>query len=208
MPAKNANLAIATQVWLERGLMIPAKKVVPGHDDLVELVARIEGHDDSALSALYDATVARVYALARRITNDEADSEEVVCDVYTQVWDTAATYSQTRGAVMAWLMMLCRSRALDLVRRRTTRQKGDRRYAQETFVDSLGHWDPVEDVKMNTRLHAALSQLPPERRQIIGLAYFRGFSHEEIAKLASMPLGTVKSHMRRGLYTLREHFAE
>lgn len=185
---------------------VTATSALTAADGLTELLIRVAEQDERALSSLYDATIARVFALARRVAGNEADAEEVVCDVYSQVWDTAPSYDTKRGTVMAWLMMLCRSRALDLLRRNASRQEAHRRHAEQATAGGLSHWDPVDDVRANTRLHEALSKLPAERRQVVGLAYFRGLSHEEIATTAALPLGTVKSHVRRGLLTLREHF--
>src|SRR5689334_15946954 len=89
--------------------------------DLAELVARIAGSDREALGELYDATVARLFAIARLILRNSADAEEIVCDVYAQVWESAAQYRGDRGAVLAWLAMICRSRSLDRIRRNRIR---------------------------------------------------------------------------------------
>ncbi|MFK7888548.1 MAG: RNA polymerase sigma factor [Gammaproteobacteria bacterium] len=177
-----------------------------GEYSLLDLMHRVAEQDERALTDLYDATVARVFALALRVAGNQADAEEVVCDVYSQVWDRAMAYDDHRGSVMAWLMMMCRSRALDLLRRNASRNKAHRRAAENAATQPLAHWDPVEDVQANTRLYTALEALPTERRQVVGLAYFRGLSHEEISVATSIPLGTVKSHVRRGLNTLRQHF--
>ena len=91
--------------------------------DLSGLVQRIAMADREALGELYDATVARLYAVAHLILRNTADAEEAVCDVYTQVWQTAANYSGERGAVLAWLLMICRTRALDRLRRNRVRLK-------------------------------------------------------------------------------------
>jgi RNA polymerase sigma-70 factor (ECF subfamily) len=173
-------------------------------DDLLDLMQRIVEQEEQALTNLYDATIARVFALALRVAGNQADAEEVVCDVYGQVWDRAQTYNERRGSVMAWLMMMCRSRALDLLRRNASRSNAHQRHAQDAATQPLAHFDPVEDVQANSRLHAALETLSAERRQVLGLAYFRGLSHEEISVTTSIPLGTVKSHVRRGLNTLRK----
>jgi RNA polymerase sigma-70 factor (ECF subfamily) len=175
---------------------------------LGSLVARIAGHEQQALTELYDLAVGRLHALARRITREEADAEEVICDVFLQVWDTAAEFDARRGNVMAWLTMLTRSRALDRVRRRRTREAAHAGHA----LDPSGPErqiapDPMDLVDAKSLAHDALEQLTPEQRQVIGLAYFRGLTQEEVAVTAGLPLGTVKSHMRRGIETLREYFA-
>jgi RNA polymerase sigma factor (sigma-70 family) len=125
-------------------------------DDLLDLMQRIVEQEEQALTNLYDATIARVFALALRVAGNQADAEEVVCDVYGQVWDRAQTYNERRGSVMAWLMMMCRSRALDLLRRNASRSNAHQRHAQDAATQPLAHFDPVEDVQANSRLHAAL----------------------------------------------------
>ncbi|NJN46263.1 MAG: RNA polymerase subunit sigma, partial [Candidatus Competibacteraceae bacterium] len=95
-----------------------------GKTELLSLVYAIVERDDSALSRLYDLTVERVFGLALAITRNHADAEEVVCDVYMQIWQRASRYSESRGSVLAWLMLNCRSLALDLLRRRRSQERG------------------------------------------------------------------------------------
>jgi RNA polymerase sigma-70 factor (ECF subfamily) len=90
---------------------------------LAELAARVGRQDEAALGELYDATVAKLFGLARAILRNPADAEEVVCDTYTQVWQTARLYDASRGSIMGWLVTICRSRALDLLRQRRVRER-------------------------------------------------------------------------------------
>jgi RNA polymerase sigma-70 factor (ECF subfamily) len=140
------------------------------------------------------------------VLRNAADAEEVVCEVYTQVWQSAAQYDRTRGGVMGWLLTICRSRAIDRGRRNRTRLQ-----ASSTFEATGAHRDSAapnpEDlltlVQQGTSIHRALEQLTPIRRELVSLAFFRGLSHEEIAIESNLPIGTVKSHIRRALATLR-----
>lgn len=170
------------------------------------LVERMQRRDQAALGELYDRTVTRVHALARRIVRNDADAEEVTVDVYAQAWESAARFDPERGNVMAWLFNLCRSRALDLVRRRAVRQGAEQGLAAEPLAveADAGPEDLLAIVETGTRVHAALGALAPDRRQVLGLAYLRGYTQEEIAAFTGLPLGTVKSHMRRALGELRE----
>ena len=175
-------------------------------DELALLVADMRQGNGRALELLYDATVGKLYALASAILRQADDAEEVVCATYAQAWETVASYDAQRASVLGWLLMICRSRALDVLRRRQVRQEG-------LGAGGLDHIDEFADhpedilslIQQNSRVHAALATLPVERRQLVALAFLRDLSHHEIARITGMPLGTVKSHLRRALLQLREH---
>ena len=170
-------------------------------DDLGGLIARIVARDDAALGALYERTVARVFALARTILRNDADAEEVTCDVFAQAWSRACLYRTERGTVLTWLLTMCRSRALDVLRRQRARLASLDAPVEEASIE----WpDPVHLLQEGSRVHAALAELQVSQRQVIGLAYFRGFTHAEIAQSLGLSLGTVKAHLHRGLLVLRQ----
>ena len=198
-----------------RGAELPATlaSIVKGPDvtDLSGLVQRIATADREALGELYDATVAKLYAVAHLILRNTADAEEVVCDVYTQVWQTAANYSDERGAVLAWLLMICRTRALDRTRRNRVRFQAaavERPADEEEASPQPGPEELLDIIQHGTAVHRALEALSPVRRQLVSLAFFKGLSHLEISQECGLPVGTVKSHIRRALNTLREQLAE
>lgn len=173
---------------------------------LSALIERVAGGDQSALGELYDLTVGRLYALAQTVLRNAADAEEVVCEVYTQVWQSAAHYDRSRGAVMGWLLTICRSRAIDRSRRNRTRLQAASAFEADGVHRDTSAPNP-EDlltlVQQGTSIYRALEQLTPIRRELVSLAFFRGLSHEEIAIESKLPIGTVKSHIRRALATLR-----
>jgi RNA polymerase sigma factor (sigma-70 family) len=173
---------------------------------LATLVERMRSGQERALEELYEATVGKLYALASAILRSAEDSEEIVCETYAYAWANAARFDASRANVLGWLLMLCRSRALDRLRqRRATASALDVVVMQET--DSLGHDQPYDILSLmqrRSRVHTALSQLTPERRHLVSLAFLQGLSHQEIADATSLPLGTVKSHVRRALAQLRE----
>ncbi len=188
-----------------------AMPTLPAHslDDgaLCELIQRIVERDQRALEALYDATSARVHGLVLRITQQAALAEEVVEETYWQVWRQAPRFDATRGRPATWLLAMARSRAIDAIRR-------DRRFAHEALpdddaADAIGAALPPQDLLDATRshaeLHAAVAGLDARARQVVALAFFRGLTHEEIADQERMPLGTVKSLIRRSLQELRRH---
>jgi len=196
-------------------LNIEAESLPGAHNEaedqlLCALVARVSRSDQKALAELYDATVGRVYGLARGITRNLHCAEDVTEDVYWQVWRQALRFDRRRGPVMAWLLTLARSRSLDHLRR------GDEASSHpepETLVHDNGDAQADPSHLLNTAerdrtLLAALAQLDPLPRQLLSLAFYRGLTHDEIAQQTRLPLGTVKSHIRRALASLRGLLAD
>lgn len=171
--------------------------------DIMEGVLRA---DERALAELYDATVSKLYALASAILRSTEDAEEVVCETYTYVWTNAERYDMRRGNVLAWLLMLCRSRALDrLRRRRAAAMTVDTLQLREIAAATTHEPDDLLSLmQRHTAVYEALSTLTAERRRLISFAFLQGLSHQEIAEATGMPLGTVKSHVRRALVQLRD----
>lgn len=162
--------------------------------------------DETALAAFYDATLSRVYGVALRITRKPEMAEEVVADVYLQVWRKASTYDAARGRILPWLLTICRSRALDILRRK---DEAESHPEPETLRPDLqiGDNDPLDllqNIERQTAIASALTELKPIQRQLIAMAFFSGFSHQEIAAQSGLPLGTVKTHIRRALEQLRQ----
>ena len=180
-------------------------------------LALIVRQDEKALAQLYQSTIGRVFGLAMRIVRDAATAEEVAEDTFWQVWRQAPRFDPARGCALAWLLIITRSRALDAVRARKRVQ------AISVSADGLGQADdPPTDVHERTAadphdllsavqtghlLQSALMRLGPVPRQLVSLAFFGGLSHEEIAGQTGMPLGTVKSSIRRALLCLRTWLA-
>lgn len=178
--------------------------------ELASLPGLMAEGDEAALNRLYGLTVDRLYGLARLITGNDADAEEVVCDSYLQAWRQAAQFDAGRGGVFAWLAVIVRSRAQDLRRRRHPQRTIDGEHAH--LIDALPDpdrgpegWHAADQAR--TVLQRALSELTPVQRQLIALAFYRGLSHQELAERLALPLGTVKSHLRRGLASLKARIA-
>lgn len=173
---------------------------------LNELVTRIAQRDEKALADFFDATRARVYGLALRITDRADAAEEVTADTYLQVWREASRYDAARGKVLAWLLTVCRSRAIDSIRRR------DEAHAvAEPDLLRAGEAAEADDpevlllaLERDCALHAALAGLSAVQRQLLALAFFRGLTHEELAQHTRLPLGSVKTHIRKAIMQLRE----
>lgn len=175
------------------------------------LIGRIGTQDDRALASLYDATASRVFGLVGRMVNDAALAEEVVEDTYWQVWRQAMRFDASRGRPLTWLLAMARSRAIDAIRRRERKAHvaldGDELAA---VCDELrpGPQESLAAQRGRQLLTSALAALAPQPRQLVSLAFFRGLTHEEIAECMGLPLGTVKSQIRRALQGLKQSLAE
>jgi RNA polymerase sigma factor (sigma-70 family) len=168
-------------------------------------ITRVIRQDEAAFTALYEACVGRVYGLALRITRNAAQAEEVAEDTFWQLWREAPRFDAARGTAMAWLLTIARSRALDSLRARDPAELTDDVDALPERHDApdTSPLDLLSATQSDHALHHALAQLDAQPRQLIALAFFKGLTHDEIATHTGMPLGTVKSHIRRGLTTLK-----
>ena len=174
--------------------------------NLAALVERMRLGQERALEELYDATVGKLYALASAVLRSREDAEEVVCETYAYAWANAARFDASRANALGWLLMLCRSRALDRWRKhRSDSNALDVVASAEAAGSSTDQpYDILSLMQQRTSMHAALAQLTPQRRHLVSLAFLHGMSHQEIADAVRLPLGTVKSHVRRALSQLRE----
>ena len=176
------------------------------------LVARMAGGDQAALSCLYDRYRCLIFALALRILNDRAEAEELLTDVFLQIWRGAGAYDINRGSVPAWLITLGRSRAIDRLRARGRRDAAMTAHHQDTSDRTSGGTASgdeagrrLDHLMRKKRISEALASLSPAQRGVLELAYYEGFSHSEIASRLGEPLGTVKTRIRKGLQTLKEN---
>ena len=172
------------------------------------LLAAIASGSSEALGELYDAHARVVFGLAKRILGKQEDAEEIVQDVFAQVWRDAKKYEPSRATVAGWLVMLTRTRAIDRLRARKARPDLDQpNDPVPILAASLAKSLTPEALAVSSaeaaRVGAALDALPGEQRRFIDLAYFEGLSQSEIAEHTGTPLGTVKTRMRTALQTLR-----
>ncbi len=189
------------------GKVVRATELPAAEDDaaLRDYLVAISKHDQLALARFYDLTVSRVYSVALRIVRHVHLAEEVVSDVYMQVWRDAQRYDDTRGRVLGWLLIITRSRALDILRRQDEAISHPEPY-DLVFEPESGQksaHDLLEAAQAGTALHEAMQSLTPLQRQLLSLAFFRGLSHSEIVEHSGIPLGSVKTHIRRALTALK-----
>jgi RNA polymerase sigma-70 factor (ECF subfamily) len=172
---------------------------------LAALIARMAAGDEAALGEFYDATLGKVYGLALRIAGRADAAEDVAAEAYQQVWRQAGRYDSARGRPLTWLLTMVHTRALDSLRRRDQAESHpEPEILAEPEVDP--RTDPLDlllGVERDSALHAALQRASPIQRQLLALAFYRDLSHREVADHTGMPLGTVKTHIRKGLSALQ-----
>lgn len=166
------------------------------------LLAEVAQGGEAAFAELYDRWASRLFALILQIVVDRAQSEEVLQDVFWQVWTSAGSYHSERGSVRAWLVTLARRRAIDRVRTsQAARDREARHHGDYPDFDST--LDTIEERLEGERVRRALERVGEPHASTIKLAYFTGLTHAQIAERMCVPLGTVKSRIRDGIDKLR-----
>lgn len=190
---------------IEFNMTTPATPEVLLAAQITQLIARMAQADEAALGHFYETTLSRVYGLALRITGRHDLAEEVCIETYWQVWREADRYDATRGEPFAWLMMMTRSRALDTLRRQDSAMShaDPEIYLESEHCPEPQPIDYLLSLEMAGALGRALALLTPVQRQMVGLAFYRDLSHQEISTQTGLPLGTVKSHLKRAQNVLR-----
>jgi RNA polymerase sigma-70 factor (ECF subfamily) len=176
---------------------------------LVKLVGRAQA---DALGALYDRYHRLVFSLALNIVGDRPTAEEITLDVFARVWEKAGTFRAQQAKFSTWLTSITRYRAIDELRRRDARpEKQSVEWAEvapSVMPRTNGPEIAVELSFERQRVRAAVSQLPYEQQQVLALAYFKGYTHSEIAEALDQPLGTVKTRIRLAMQHLRDTLRE
>lgn len=168
------------------------------------LVERIVARDESALVALYDRYAGMLSSVLNRILRDTQAAEEILQDIFYQLWRTASQFDPSRGSLPGWLLVIARNRAISRLRRHNPSQGEelvDNMVLLPTNIESA-----VAQRQLLGRVKAALENLPKEQRDAIELAYFQGLTHSEIARRTGDPLGTVKTRLRSAVETLKRNF--
>jgi len=174
------------------------------------LERRLKAGDEHALGELFDLVAPWILGLALHILHDEDEAEEVVGDVFVQVWRHIAQHDAGRGPLMPWILSIARNRSLDALRRRRrwSRKSAHLEQAQEmeggASAPAASHEAAVPGWPVHREVHAALAALSEEQRRVVVLSYFEGLSHREIAQRLHLPLGTVKTRLRMAHQTLTE----
>ena len=176
-------------------------------DPLLGLLSRIQNREESAMGELYDNAVTRVYGLALKIVLKHELAEEVVGDVFLQVWNKADNFDASKAAPLAWILMICRSRALDKLRRERPLLNNNTFELNENQAENNTSETPlskIEYFEASGRVHEALQHLTEKQRLTIILAFYKDMTQSEISEYTGDPIGTVKSNVRRAQTILRQ----
>ncbi|WP_341910789.1 sigma-70 family RNA polymerase sigma factor [Polaromonas sp. YR568] len=175
---------------------------------LIALIDRVALADESALRELYELTSSKLYGVAVRVVSNRSWAEDVLQEAFINIWRIAGDYKATLSPPMAWLCLIVRSRGLDFLRRRNSDRADAVQELDDVLSDTLegDSANPMDTALAGEQawaLHQCLSQLGNKQREVVSLAYLRDLSHGELAEQLKLPLGTVKTWIRRGLEQLR-----
>jgi RNA polymerase sigma-70 factor (ECF subfamily) len=171
--------------------------------DDMRLVSRIRAGDQQGMSELYDRYSKVVYAVALRVLQDTGGAEDILQDVFLQLWRNSDAFDASRGSLAAWLAVISRHRAIDRLRKRHPETDIE----ECVIAGGPDLRDEAEHKLVIEKVRGVLAEMNPEQRKVLELAFFQGLTHTEIAAKTGEPLGTVKTRIRSGLQFLRTKFA-
>lgn len=172
--------------------------------DDAALLSLVRRGDEQAMASLFDRYSKVVYSVALRVLRDPSSAEDILQEVFIQIWRNPDSFTATRGSLGGWLAVVSRNRSIDALRRKKP---------VDPIEDIVltGPYDVANEAERNTMMEKARSviyRLPPEQRKTLEMAFFDGLTHSEIAEMTGDPLGTVKTRIRSALTTLRKAFQE
>lgn len=181
--------------------------------DLMALIDRIATRDEAAFKALYERCASKLYGLAMRVVGKREWAEDVLQEAFLSIWRSASDYRGHLSPPMAWMGLIVRSRALDFLRRRSAERASVTQELDEVLAatlegDAANPMDTALASQQAWALHQCLTRLENQQREVVSLAYLRDLSHSELATQLRLPLGTVKTWIRRGLEQLRACMAK
>lgn len=180
----------------------PVDAWTPPPNDDSRMLERVRARDQSAMAELFDRYARMVYSVAFRVVKDATQAEDIVQDVFFQLWQNPSAFATGRGSLGAWLAVVVRNRSIDALRRRRPSDPVD----EVVLPAATNVASEVERHTMVERVRVVLSGLPAEQRQSVELAFFEGLTHAEIAAQTGDPLGTVKTRIRTALISVRKAF--
>ena len=167
------------------------------------LLERVRRGDDAAMTVLFDRYGKIVYSVALRVLREPASAEDVLQEIFMQVWRSPGSFLETKGSLGGWLAVVARNRSIDTLRRKRPTDQVE----EVSLPSSCNLAEEAERNMMMERARAAIVHLPAEQRKTLEMAFFEGLTHTEIAEVTGDPLGTVKTRIRSGLLTLRKAFS-
>jgi RNA polymerase sigma-70 factor, ECF subfamily len=173
--------------------------------DLAELLKLSGRGDEAAFAELYDATSARAYGMAVRVVRDPSQAEEVAQEAFLEIWKTASRFDSSKGSAVSWVLTIVHRKAVDRVRSAQASTRRDTTYHQGS--QDVEHDSTAEAAQASMearRVRQALDSLTVVQREALELAYFKGYTHTEVATMLDLPVGTAKTRIRDGLIRLRD----
>jgi len=170
-----------------------------------ELVAALKARDNQAFAFLYDNYAGALYSIIRQIITDNSElAGDVLQEVFINIWRKIESYDQSKGRLFTWMLNIARNAAIDTLRSKSYQNSQKNQELPDNVYKGASNQTTQQNID-NIGLKKVLEKLKPEHRVLVELAYFKGFTHEEIAEMMSIPLGTVKTRIRNALLQLREY---
>jgi RNA polymerase sigma-70 factor, ECF subfamily len=174
----------------------------PSTEDDASLLALVQSGDEHAMASLFDRYSKVVYSVALRVLRDPASAEDVLQEIFMQIWRNPDSFTAARGSLGGWLAVVSRNRSIDTLRRKRPTDSVD----DVVLASPYNLADEAERNSLIERARGVIVQLPSEQRKTLEMAFFDGLTHSEIAEMTGDPLGTVKTRIRSALLTLRKAF--
>jgi len=174
----------------------------PSGQDDAGLLSLVQRGDESAMASLFDRYSRVVYSVALRVLRDPASAEDVLQEVFMQIWRNPNGFVATRGSLGGWLAVVARNRSIDALRRKRPSEQVD----DMALASNYNLADEAERNTLMEKARGVIRQLPMEQRKTLEMAFFDGLTHSEIAEMTGDPLGTVKTRIRSALTSLRKAF--
>ena len=174
----------------------------PSTEDDAALLAQVQRGDEQAMAALFDRYSKVVYSVALRVLRDPAAAEDVLQEIFMQIWRNPTSFIATRGSLGGWLAVVSRNRSIDALRRKRPTEQVE----EMALASNYNLADEAERNSLMEKARGVIHLLPVEQRKTLEMAFFDGLTHSEIAEMTGDPLGTVKTRIRSGLTTLRKAF--
>jgi RNA polymerase sigma factor (sigma-70 family) len=172
-----------------------------------ELVIALKKRDNQAYSYLYDNYSGALYSIIKQIIPDDAGlARDTLQGVFINIWRKIESYDQTKGRLFTWMLNIARNASIDILRSKSYQNRQKNQELPDNVYDNNNIVNHTTELNVdNIGLRKVLEKLKPEHRVLVELAFFKGFTHEEIAGMEGVPLGTVKTRIRNALLQLREH---
>jgi RNA polymerase sigma-70 factor, ECF subfamily len=174
----------------------------PSTEDDASLLAQAQRGDEQAMAALFDRYSKIVYSVALRVLRDPAAAEDVLQEIFMQIWRNPTSFIATRGSLGGWLAVVSRNRSIDALRRKRPTEQVE----EMALASNYNLADEAERNSLMEKARGVIHLLPVEQRKTLEMAFFDGLTHSEIAEMTGDPLGTVKTRIRSALTTLRKAF--